>query len=129
MILADSFNTSLFKQSFQRVFLKDAQNEFRMAFSGVVEVKTTRELKVCGAIGACVSLGHKNQNVSETETGIGGTNAWKVSFVEFLLGESSCTNFNHFAYLSFCLIYIGPHIDQRNNNNYKSKFLIILCKM
>lgn len=78
MILADSFNTSLFKQSFQRVFLKDAQNEFRMAFSGVVEVKTTRELKVSGAIGACVSLGHKNQNVSETETGIGGTNSWKV---------------------------------------------------
>lgn len=78
MILADSFNTSLFKQSFQRVFLKDAQNEFRMAFSGVVEVKTTRELKVSGAIGACVSLGHNNQNVSETETGVGGTNSWKV---------------------------------------------------
>lgn len=32
-----------------------------------------------GAIGACVSLNAKNQYVSETETGIGGTNAWKIS--------------------------------------------------
>jgi protein transport protein SEC23 len=78
MILADSFNTSLFKQSFQRVFLKDSNQEFRMAFCGVVEVKTSRELKVSGAIGACVSLGIKNQYVSESETGVGGTNAWKV---------------------------------------------------
>jgi protein transport protein SEC23 len=80
MILADSFNTSLFKQSFQRVFLKDANNEwFRMAFGSTIEVKTSRELKVSGAIGACVSLGVKTQYVSETETGIGGTSSWKVS--------------------------------------------------
>ena len=39
MILADSFNTSLFKQSFQRVFLKDMKNEFRMAFGSVIDVK------------------------------------------------------------------------------------------
>ena len=79
MILADSFNTSLFRQSFQRVFLKDSSGSFRMAFGSVIEVKTSREMKVSGAIGACVSLGHKNQFVSETETGIGGTNAWKIA--------------------------------------------------
>ena len=39
MVLGDSFNTSLFKQTFQRVFAKDAQNEFKMAFNGNVEVK------------------------------------------------------------------------------------------
>jgi len=37
--MGDSFNTSLFKQTFQRVFSKDVKNEFRMAFSGNVEVK------------------------------------------------------------------------------------------
>jgi len=79
MILADSFNTSLFKQSFQRVFLRDSRNEFRMSFGNVVEVKTSKELKVSGAIGACVSLGVKNQYVSETETGVGGTNSWRIS--------------------------------------------------
>jgi protein transport protein SEC23 len=46
MILADSFNTSLFKQSFQRVFLKDAKNEFRMAFGSTVEIKVGQKLNV-----------------------------------------------------------------------------------
>ena len=39
MVMGDSFNTSLFKQTFQRVFSKDVKNEFRMAFSGNIEVK------------------------------------------------------------------------------------------
>lgn len=79
MILADSFNTSLFKQSFQRVFLKDGQNDFRMGFGSVIDVKTSREIKVSGAIGTCVSLNAKTQYVSETETGIGGTSSWRIS--------------------------------------------------
>ncbi|CAF5069240.1 unnamed protein product, partial [Rotaria sp. Silwood1] len=39
---------------------------------------TSRELKVCGAIGSCVSLAQRASNVSETELGMGGTNAWKI---------------------------------------------------
>jgi protein transport protein SEC23 len=81
MILADSFNTSLFKQSFQRVFLKDQSGCFRMGFGSTLELKTSRELKVSGAIGACVSLGNKSQYVSESETGVGGTSSWKISGV------------------------------------------------
>lgn len=46
MILADSFNTSLFKQSFQRVFSKDSRGDFRMAFCSTIDIKTSRELKV-----------------------------------------------------------------------------------
>jgi protein transport protein SEC23 len=34
---------------------------------------------VSGAIGPCVSLGVKNQHVSETETGVGGTSSWRIS--------------------------------------------------
>lgn len=90
--MGDSFNTSLFKQTFQRVFSKDYNGDFRMAFGGVLEVKvkscnvkanltaaaagaeltccrlplqTSRELKVCGAIGPCVSLNSKGSCVSE----------------------------------------------------------------
>lgn len=40
MVMGDSFNTSLFKQSFQKVFAKDAQNaHFRMGFNASFEVK------------------------------------------------------------------------------------------
>uniref|UniRef100_A0AAQ5ZN29 Protein transport protein SEC23 n=1 Tax=Amphiprion ocellaris TaxID=80972 RepID=A0AAQ5ZN29_AMPOC len=78
VMMGDSFNTSLFKQTFQRVFSKDYNGDFRMAFGGVLEVKTSRELKVCGAIGPCVSLNSKGSCVSENEMGIGGTSQWKV---------------------------------------------------
>jgi len=37
--MSDSFNTSLFKQTFQKVFSKDNKNEYRMNFGATVEVK------------------------------------------------------------------------------------------
>lgn len=39
MVMGDSFNTSLFKQTFQRIFTKDFNGYFRMAFGGTLEVK------------------------------------------------------------------------------------------
>ncbi|XP_077395479.1 protein transport protein Sec23A [Festucalex cinctus] len=78
MVMADSFNTSLFKQTFQRVFAKDVQGSFKMAFAATLEVKTSREVKVSGAIGPCVSLNAKGPCVSENEIGSGGTSQWKL---------------------------------------------------
>ncbi|XP_078001202.1 protein transport protein Sec23A-like [Glandiceps talaboti] len=77
MVMGDSFNTALFKQTFQRVFSKDVKGEFKMAFGAVLEVKTSRELKVSGAIGPCVSTNMKSASVSDTEIGMGGTCQWK----------------------------------------------------
>ena len=78
MVMGDSFNTSLFKQTFQRVLSKDLKNEFKMAFGGNVEIKTSRELKVQGCIGACIGTGSKGPSVSDNELGIGGTQQWKM---------------------------------------------------
>lgn len=39
MVMGDSFNTALFKQTFQRVFSKDMRGEFKMAFCATLEVK------------------------------------------------------------------------------------------
>lgn len=78
MVMGDSFNTSLFKQTFQRVFSKDSKGEFKMGFGATLEVKTSRELKVSGSIGSCVSLGTKSSSVSDTELGMGGTCQWKL---------------------------------------------------
>ena len=41
LVMGDSFNTSLFKQTFQRVFSKDVKNEFKMAFGANVEIKVS----------------------------------------------------------------------------------------
>uniref|UniRef100_A0A670IMH4 Protein transport protein SEC23 n=1 Tax=Podarcis muralis TaxID=64176 RepID=A0A670IMH4_PODMU len=78
MVMGDSFNTSLFKQTFQRVFTKDAQGQFKMGFGGTLEIKTSREIKISGAIGPCVSLNSKGPCVSENEIGTGGTCQWKI---------------------------------------------------
>uniref|UniRef100_A0A1B6D2P7 Protein transport protein SEC23 n=1 Tax=Clastoptera arizonana TaxID=38151 RepID=A0A1B6D2P7_9HEMI len=77
MVMGDSFNSSLFKQTFQRVLTRDQNGEFKMAFNGVLEIKTSRELKVMGAIGPCVSLNVKSPCVSDTDIGLGGTSQWK----------------------------------------------------
>lgn len=37
--MGDSFNTSLFKQTFQRVFTKDMHGQFKMGFGGTLEIK------------------------------------------------------------------------------------------
>jgi protein transport protein SEC23 len=39
MILADSFNTAIFKQSFQRVFQKDGQGHLQMGFNATLDVQ------------------------------------------------------------------------------------------
>ncbi|XP_053669942.1 protein transport protein Sec23A isoform X3 [Anopheles nili] len=78
MVMGDSFNSSLFKQTFQRVFAGDEKNELKMAFNGTLEIKCSRELKIEGGIGSCVSLNVKNASVSDTEIGMGNTVQWKL---------------------------------------------------
>lgn len=78
MVMGDSFNSSLFKQTFQRVFSRDQRNDLKMAFNSTLEVKCSRELKVCGGIGSCVSLNIKGPSVSDTEIGMGNTVQWKM---------------------------------------------------
>ena len=43
--MGDSFNTALFKQTFQRVFAKDMRGEFKMAFGATLEVKVSSHVQ------------------------------------------------------------------------------------
>ncbi|KAI5919088.1 hypothetical protein F4810DRAFT_714803 [Camillea tinctor] len=82
MILTDSFTSSMFKQSFIRVFEKDGDDNLLMGFNAVLEVLTTKELKVTGLIGHAVSLNKKSTSVGETECGIGNTCSWKMCGID-----------------------------------------------
>jgi len=82
MILTDSFTSSMYKQSFARVFNKDADDNLLMGFNANLEVLTTKELKVTGLIGHAVSLNKKSVSVGETECGIGNTCAWKMCGID-----------------------------------------------
>jgi len=84
MVLADSFAQSVFRDSLQRVFLRfpaetpqDA-GELQMAFGTQLEVLTSREFKVSGAIGPVMSLAKKGNNVSDLQVGKGDTCAWSL---------------------------------------------------
>ncbi|KJZ76179.1 Protein transport protein SEC23 [Hirsutella minnesotensis 3608] len=82
MILTDSFTSSMFKQSFIRIFEKDGDDNLLMGFNAVLEVLTTKELKVTGLIGHAVSLNKKSISVGETECGIGNTCSWKMCGID-----------------------------------------------
>ncbi|KAF1839310.1 hypothetical protein BDW02DRAFT_564306 [Decorospora gaudefroyi] len=82
MILTDSFTSSMYKQSFARVFNKDADDNLLMAFNANLEVLTTKELKITGLIGHAVSMNKKSVSVGETECGIGNTCAWKMCGID-----------------------------------------------
>lgn len=90
LVLADSFGQSVFKESFRRVFVRhDADAPpcdagfLTMGFAATLEVQTSPEYKICGAIGPCTSL-HKKESpcVSASELGEGGTNAWAMGGVD-----------------------------------------------
>ena len=59
MVMGDCFNTSLFQQTFQRVFSKDVKNEFKMGFSANVEIKVgickAGVLSIQHSLGSCVT--------------------------------------------------------------------------
>jgi len=78
MILTDSFTSSMFKQSFVRIFDRDSNDHLLMGFNATLEVLTTKELKVTGLIGHAISINKKSSSVGETECGIGNTCSWKM---------------------------------------------------
>lgn len=63
MMMGDSFNSSLFKQTFQRIFATDAKGDLKIAFNAILEVKTSQKIKVSGAIGSCVCQWEKGSSV------------------------------------------------------------------
>lgn len=85
VVLADNFGQSVFKESFQRVFRRhpDSSPEcdrghLEMGFAATIECLTSREFKVCGAVGPCTSLKKMSNSVSENEVGQGSTYAWAM---------------------------------------------------
>lgn len=78
MVMGDSFDSNLFKTSFQRIFSKDKKGNLKMAFNAILDVKTSRELRVSGAIGSCISMEKKTSYVADGKRdGLGGTSEWK----------------------------------------------------
>ncbi|KAI8868514.1 protein transport protein SEC23 [Ramicandelaber brevisporus] len=78
IVLSDSFTSVIFKESFHRLFNKDAEDNLLTAFNAVLDVQCSKELRVCGLIGHGTPLAdRKSASVSDTEIGLGGTTSWR----------------------------------------------------
>jgi protein transport protein SEC23 len=88
MVLGDSFGQSVFKESLRRVFarfheeLKGDGGVMQMAFGATLDVLTSREFKINGAIGPVISMHKGGPTVSEIEVGKGGTSAWSIGGID-----------------------------------------------
>jgi len=81
-VQADKFGQSVFKESFRRIFERDAHGNLAMGFGAQMDVICSRDFKISGAIGSCASLKKAGPCVSENEIGVGGTTSWYLGGVD-----------------------------------------------
>eukprot|EP00698_Gefionella_okellyi_P006378 TRINITY_DN15734_c0_g1_i1.p1 TRINITY_DN15734_c0_g1~~TRINITY_DN15734_c0_g1_i1.p1 ORF type:complete len:770 (+),score=130.16 TRINITY_DN15734_c0_g1_i1:43-2310(+) len=77
IVMAETFSSGLFRQAFQKRFRRE-QGVLDCAFGASIEIATSREFKISGALGPCESLHKTSPSVSEQEIGQGHTCAWKM---------------------------------------------------
>ena len=77
-VLCEMFSTPMFKQSLQYIFTKDPSTDtLNMAFQGTLECCASRECKIAGAIGHCLSMKKGSPSVSDSShIGEAGTCQW-----------------------------------------------------
>lgn len=79
LILTESFESEQFKKCLRQIFKHLGTDHLDMNFDATIELVTTKEVKISGALGPCMSLRTMNRSVSEKEIGEGGTSSWKMS--------------------------------------------------
>ncbi|KAI4317940.1 hypothetical protein L6164_025763 [Bauhinia variegata] len=90
MMLSESFESDQFRKCLRDIFKRDNNEGYlKMNFDATIEVVTTKDVKICGALGPCVSLRKKNNSVSDTEIGEAGTHMWKLN----TLTDKTCIAF------------------------------------
>ncbi|GME82438.1 unnamed protein product [Ambrosiozyma monospora] len=78
MVVTDSFQTAIFKNSFLACFNKDEEGYPFNYTAGELEVFTSPRLKVAGLVGHAASLKKEGENVADIEVGHGFTNKWRM---------------------------------------------------
>lgn len=78
----EMFDSDVFKESYKKLFEKDANDELKMGSAARLECFVSKDLKICGAIGNCTSLKKGGPSVSEIEIGQGGTSAWYMGGID-----------------------------------------------
>ncbi|KAJ5078022.1 protein transport protein sec23 [Anaeramoeba ignava] len=89
LLIADKFDSDVFRNSLTRIFQKDITSDSQdidqtdfLCYDATISIATSKELRIAGTIGNCVSANQKTQHVAEAEIGIGGTSSWKCCSID-----------------------------------------------
>ncbi|KAK6929871.1 LOW QUALITY PROTEIN: Sec23/Sec24 beta-sandwich [Dillenia turbinata] len=78
LMLGESFKSDKFRKCLRHIFSRDVEGNVKMYFDVTIEVGTSRDVKICWALGPLVSFRTMKGSVSEYEIGKGGTTKWKM---------------------------------------------------
>ncbi|KAL3507749.1 hypothetical protein ACH5RR_033131 [Cinchona calisaya] len=78
MMLGESFDSEQFRKCLRHIFIHDEEGNLKMCFDATIELVTTKDVKISGALGPCASLQKKNSSVSDKGIGESGTHLWKL---------------------------------------------------
>jgi len=76
VVVQEEFDSEVFKNSYLKLFEVDQDMNLKMATNAQMEVFVSKELKLQGAIGPCVSLKKSGPMVSDQAIGQGQTSLW-----------------------------------------------------
>eukprot|EP00798_Chlamydomonas_sp_ICE-L_P005189 gene5189-18413_t len=78
-VQASSFTSPVFKNSLQRLLLKEGEEGFvGLSSNATIEVIPSKDIKVAGLLGTAARMEKKSPNISDNEIGMGGTTQWKL---------------------------------------------------
>lgn len=124
VVVAESFNHPMFKNTFEKFFTPDANRHLGMGFQASMEIKTSREFKIAGVIGPVASLAKASPSVSqEMEVGIGNTCAWRLcgldeqttiaAYFEIVNPHNNPLREDQYRYVQFITKYVHASGQQR----------------
>lgn len=82
MVMSDSFSMHVFKDSFRKVFECDESGYLMHGFNAKLDVFTSTDCKVQGAVGGVCSMRKKGSAMAETEVGEGNTVQWAIGSID-----------------------------------------------
>ncbi|CAA6658994.1 unnamed protein product [Spirodela intermedia] len=78
MVLAESFESEQFRRCLRHIFRREENDPLNMNFDATIEIITTKDIKISGALGPCTTLKRKHSSVSGEKIGESSTCSWKL---------------------------------------------------
>jgi protein transport protein SEC23 len=82
VVMNESFNSDVFRNTYKKLFDRDVNGFLKLGYAARLDVLVSRDLRVQGAIGPCISLKKAGPMVSENPIGESGTTSWYLGGID-----------------------------------------------